>query len=477
MGAYILANFQRISKVQYVADASKYSIALTRFLLDNYPKYPVRPVLNETTPIVVYHRLTPIQIIDLDEANQILILKSWLGQTWVDQYLRWEPDKFGGIVEIQMKLTNLWQPDIVLFSSVSTNFERHLNMEAIVNYNGTVKGLQYFIAECTCAIDATFFPFDEQKCRMKFASWSYHGGYIDVQPDPNSNIDSFVNNGEWEMLEMQYARSVGYYVCCPGNPFPDVVYTLHLKRRSTFYFMNIILPSFLASILISVGFFLPSESGERVTLCVTSVLSQFVFMTVVSNHMPPTSDKIPHLQRFFFTSIGLGVFSTFMTAVTLSIHFSEPDCREVPPWLRKLTLKFLARLLFTRIRIPMKKIKKTNAKTTYVNKQDGILFTSVNIKNNGSIKRDKKSDTDKVKRTTVVRRVNDATPEEQERRMREWKEVSRVLDRVYLILYTVSLVAITFLYVAVIAKLAKKNHQVAHSSEGHWHNDGLASVR
>ncbi|XP_006814005.1 neuronal acetylcholine receptor subunit alpha-7-like [Saccoglossus kowalevskii] len=277
--------------------SSKNSINLTHFLLDNYPEYPIRPVMNESTPIVVYHRMTPIQLIDLDEQNQVMTFKCWLGQTWTDEYLTWDPDDFGGIKEIQIHISKIWQPDMVLFTSISELFIRNFDTDTIVSYDGTVVALQFSVVQSTCTIDATFFPYDEQNCQMKFASWSYHGGYMDVLPSNESNIDRFVVNGEWLLTHMNVKRDTVNYVCC-DEPFPDVTYTLHFKRRSHSYVMNIIFPSFLASILISVGFYLPSDSGERVTLCVTSILTQFVYLTIVSSYMPPTAENIPHISKY-----------------------------------------------------------------------------------------------------------------------------------------------------------------------------------
>ena len=31
-------------------------------------------------------------------------------------------------------------------------------------------------------MDITYFPFDTQRCSLKFGSWTYHGKEIDIQP-------------------------------------------------------------------------------------------------------------------------------------------------------------------------------------------------------------------------------------------------------------------------------------------------------
>jgi hypothetical protein len=43
------------------------------------------------------------------------------------------------------------------------------------------------------------------------------------------------------------------------------------------------------------GFLLPAESGEKVSLEVTVLLSQSVFLLVISDFLPPSADNFPIL--------------------------------------------------------------------------------------------------------------------------------------------------------------------------------------
>jgi len=56
---------------------------------------------------------------------------------------------------------------------------------------------------------------------------------------------------------------------------------------------NLILPCVLISGLALLSFYMPSDSGEKVTLGITTLLSMTVFLMVIGESMPPTSEKLP----------------------------------------------------------------------------------------------------------------------------------------------------------------------------------------
>jgi len=41
------------------------------------------------------------------------------------------------------------------------------------------------------------------------------------------------------------------------------------------------------------GFYVPSDSGEKVSMGITTLLSMTVFLMLVAENMPPTSDVLP----------------------------------------------------------------------------------------------------------------------------------------------------------------------------------------
>ena len=81
--------------------------------------------------------------------------------------------------------------------------------------------------------------------------------------------------------------------CCPGNGYAHVVFTLSLRRRYKFYLMNIVLPCLMLSALILVGFLLPPDAGEKISLGISVLLAFTVFLLMIADSIPRTSLAIP----------------------------------------------------------------------------------------------------------------------------------------------------------------------------------------
>lgn len=86
-------------------------------------------------------------------------------------------------------------------------------------------------------------------------------------------------------------RNVIHYSCCP-EPYVDITFTIHIRRRTLYYGFNLIIPCVIISSITLLGFTLPPDSGEKLTLGVTILLSMIVFLLQLAEIMPPTSDSV-----------------------------------------------------------------------------------------------------------------------------------------------------------------------------------------
>lgn len=61
-----------------------------------------------------------------------------------------------------------------------------------------------------------------------------------------------------------YFRNEKFYTCC-DEPYLDITFNITMRRKTLFYTVNIIIPCMGISFLTVLTFYLPSDSGEKVT--------------------------------------------------------------------------------------------------------------------------------------------------------------------------------------------------------------------
>ncbi|XP_031623467.1 neuronal acetylcholine receptor subunit alpha-7 [Contarinia nasturtii] len=305
-----------------------------------------RPVSNESDALTVRFGLTLQQIIDVDEKNQILTTNAWLNLEWFDYNLKWNESEYGGVRDLRITPQKLWKPDILMYNSADEGFDGTYHTNIVVKSNGSCLYVPPGIFKSTCKIDITWFPFDDQHCEMKFGSWTYDGNMLDLvlKSEEGGDISDFITNGEWFLLGMPGIKNTINYACCP-EPYVDVTFTIQIRRRTLYYFFNLIVPCVLISSMALLGFTLPPDSGEKLTLGVTILLSLTVFLNMVAEAMPSTSESVPLIGTYFNCIMFMVASSVVLTVVVLNYHHRTADIHEMPPWIRTLFLMWLPWIL------------------------------------------------------------------------------------------------------------------------------------
>lgn len=314
-------------------------------LLDSYNVLE-RPVGNESEALVLSFGLTLMQIIDVDEKNQLLITNLWLKLEWNDVNMRWNVEEYGGVRDLRIPPHRLWKPDVLMYNSADEGFDGTYPTNVVVKNNGTCMYVPPGIFKSTCKIDITWFPFDDQRCEMKFGSWTYDGFQLDLQlqDETGGDISSFITNGEWDLLGVPGKRNEIYYNCCP-EPYVDITFVVIIRRRTLYYFFNLIVPCVLIASMAVLGFTLPPDSGEKLSLGVTILLSLTVFLNMVAETMPATSDAVPLLGTYFNCIMFMVASSVVSTILILNYHHRKADSHEMGRWVRILFLYWLPRVL------------------------------------------------------------------------------------------------------------------------------------
>ena len=65
--------------------------------------------------------------------------------------------------------------------SADEKFDGTFQTNVVVSHTGNCLYVPPGIFKSTCKIDITWFPFDDQKCDLKFGSWTYSGWKVLLQ--------------------------------------------------------------------------------------------------------------------------------------------------------------------------------------------------------------------------------------------------------------------------------------------------------
>ncbi|KAK2156585.1 hypothetical protein LSH36_209g02020 [Paralvinella palmiformis] len=225
-------------------------------LLFRYYNPSARPVLFSNNSVQVQIQFSLMHIQELE---------------WTDERLKWQEDVYN-LKEVIVEARHLWVPEFAVINGAEEIYGDYKEFRAIISSNGLIHWEPGGVFKTMCAIDITFFPFDDQNCSLVFGAWSYHTTKMNLTKINDAvNMDSYEKNGEWEILTTSVIRDEFAYECCPHERFSNVAFTVHMRRRYTFYVMNIILPSMVTSVLLLSIFFCPP--AQKVQIGVVVLLS------------------------------------------------------------------------------------------------------------------------------------------------------------------------------------------------------------
>lgn len=326
--------------------------ALISTLMNSYNRN-ARPVLHLERSTNVTFGIEVVQLVNVDDRNQMITTNVWVRQRWKNELLTWKRDDYNGVKSIRIDPSLVWIPDIVLYNSADSVFsgglQKYKTRVILVN-DGRNAWYSPASFRSTCNIDVTYFPFDEQKCFMKFGSWTFVVTDLDIDAETTPTFsDKYVKSAEWDLIRASKRRNVQFYECC-SIPFADVTIEMVIRRKPLFYVFNLITPCMIMLSMILLGFFLPPESGERITLSITVLLAMAVFLQLVAETLPRNSETIPLLGKFYITIMAEISMSLMSTCWVLNIHHrnSGRSIVKIPSWIETYVLGWLASALCVR---------------------------------------------------------------------------------------------------------------------------------
>ncbi|KAI4901605.1 hypothetical protein NFI96_026404 [Prochilodus magdalenae] len=314
----------------------------------------IRPATNGSEVVTVQLMVSLAQLISVVILHRAAVCQ-WCwpqrnstghnGKEWQDYRLTWVPEEFDGMKKVRLPSKHIWLPDVVLYNNADGMYEVSFYSNAVVSYDGSVFWLPPAIYKSACKIEVKHFPFDQQNCTLSFRSWTYDRTEVDLVLRADvASMDDFTPSGEWDIIALPGRRNEN-----PSDPtYVDITYDFIIRRKPLFYTINLIIPCVLITSLAILVFYLPSDCGEKMTLCISVLLALTVFLLLISKIVPPTSLDVPLVGKYLMFTMVLVTFSIVTSVCVLNVHHRSPTTHTMPPWVKLVFLDKLPALLFMR---------------------------------------------------------------------------------------------------------------------------------
>lgn len=152
----------------------------------------------------------------------------------------------------------------------------------------------------SCVMDVTTFPFDKQMCAIVIENGVHSIEQVDLLNHlPVVEMQNFRQNGVWSIENTSTGKVK--VKTSPGIVLPRLIMTVYLRRKPGYYLLNLLLPVVLVTVSSTAIFWLPVDSGEKVSLGITVMLAYSVMQLTVDSYLPTTSDERPMLGEYTYS--------------------------------------------------------------------------------------------------------------------------------------------------------------------------------
>jgi nicotinic acetylcholine receptor, invertebrate len=262
---------------------------------------------------------------NIDQIDGSINMNIWLRYNW-NSDISWNPSDYNNISSINLN-TNpetdqfIWTPDIYLYNTAEKPMAELDYTKANVYSDGSIFWSRPGLIKSTCIFNLTYFPYDQQICKLKFGSWVYDETAIFLNNVGNNSIDlsNYQEHEEWTLIDYSTKKNSIKYSCCE-NYYHDIEFYYTIRRKPNYYVLNIILPTFATATLIILTLLVPWNSGERISFAVTVLLSIIVFLLIVSENLPKTDSK-PLLSLMIIGLIYFSLVGVMFTVIISHVHY------------------------------------------------------------------------------------------------------------------------------------------------------------
>ncbi|KAL4219421.1 hypothetical protein ACF0H5_022001 [Mactra antiquata] len=293
-----------------MAHSQPYAVrdTLRKDLLSNYST-DLLPLVDQSGTVNVLIKFTVYAVTELNPVKGFITMTVGFVCQWTDEMLKWNSSEHDGVRSILFRPEEIWLPSISAVSSLDqTMIGQGTSDKLRVYNNGLTQWNTVHVISVVCSFYMKFWPFDKQVCEILML---VKDDFVsDVKMEDNGSLLTTVDRvtlSEWSVEEISVKNL--------DSPFVSAInYEIKFRRHPEFYVLTLVLPVTLLGLLQPFVFLLPSGSGERIGFAITIMLSLTVFLTVISDEIPRTTNPVALICGYVML---LTVSSFFVTVASI----------------------------------------------------------------------------------------------------------------------------------------------------------------
>ena len=212
-----------------------------------------------------------------------------------------------------------------------------------VHSNGTIIWQGDTVLKVYCNIKLTAFPSDSYTCDLCFGSRNYGKNEIYLNWWNGKSLNSgLIKNKEWTITVRPEYKSTSEQCSNWDQLASKIVLKMSLERHANAYHVTFFVPCLFLSIIMFLAFIVPTETGERLNLIVTVLLTIIVFQQLTLDIIPPYS--FPILSQYYFFCLILAFSSTVIDIIVLNVYTRSG--RYLPDILHTFFIEWVGALVY-----------------------------------------------------------------------------------------------------------------------------------
>ena len=300
---------------------------LFKFLENEYNPY-IRPVSNQSVPVIVDIKLTLYSILSYDEKTGTLSSLINMKLDWQDEFISSGNFTMLESDRIPLPSSLVWSPRIYLFNTATEDLVLRTGetkfQTIFLDFNSRMHHTVIGLAVTKCDANSFYYPRDEHKCELMFAGdESQDKIMLKNAPAKNGDDTTVISpDGNWDVSEVSQIMP---------HLYSRLLLTLSFKisRNSLYPIVNLVIPLACLCMLNSFVFALPESSGERISYSLTMLLALILYLNILADRLPSTG-PISLININIVVQFTTSCFVVVLSILSLRMHENEQRNKPVP---------------------------------------------------------------------------------------------------------------------------------------------------